>query len=113
MIQHGSSGADVRRLQRMLERRGFAVGPADGVYGAKTTAAVKAFQTKRSLQIDGIVGPKTMEALNWNRAKQEADSEATDEAAGDGAPAVAPVSSSPTAAVSPQPHGDGPVPRAI
>ena len=111
MIQHGSSGADVRRLQRMLERRGFDVGQADGVFGAKTSAAVEAFQTKRGLQVDGIVGPKTMEALNWNRAKQEADSEATAEAAG-GDFGAAPVAD-PAAAASRVPHGDGPAPRAI
>ncbi|HBA47131.1 MAG TPA: hypothetical protein DCZ91_04905 [Lachnospiraceae bacterium] len=38
-------------------------GAADGIFGSKTLAAVKAFQKDRSLVADGIVGAKTWAAL--------------------------------------------------
>ena len=53
---------DVRTLQSRL---GI---PADGRFGAGTEAAVKAFQSKRSLTADGIVGQKTWLALFSSRA---------------------------------------------
>ena len=34
----------------------------DGIFGAKTLAAVRAFQRSRGLQVDGVVGP-----LTWGR----------------------------------------------
>jgi peptidoglycan hydrolase-like protein with peptidoglycan-binding domain len=35
----------------------------DGKFGAKTEAAVKAFQLERRLTVDGKVGPKTWAAI--------------------------------------------------
>jgi peptidoglycan hydrolase-like protein with peptidoglycan-binding domain len=51
----------VRRLQRVLEREGFDVGPsgADGRFGPLTAAAVRRFQDAYGLTADGIVGVKT------------------------------------------------------
>ncbi|WP_052137849.1 glycoside hydrolase domain-containing protein [Heyndrickxia ginsengihumi] len=55
LIKNGSTGKDVIRIQN-------AVGvTADGLYGAKTEAAVKAYQKRHGLAVDGIVGPDT-----WN-----------------------------------------------
>jgi beta-N-acetylglucosaminidase len=54
----------VKELQRTLSRVGFNVGDADGRFGQRTSEAVKAFQRHNGLQADGVVGPKTMEALN-------------------------------------------------
>ena len=51
------------KIQRELKRRGFNPGPADGVPGSKTKAAVRAFQKKHRLVVDGIVGNKTYRAL--------------------------------------------------
>lgn len=56
-------GPDVRQLQQMLRALGFYRGPVDGVYGAETEAAVRAFQQSRRLTPDGVVGPQTAQAL--------------------------------------------------
>lgn len=62
VLRRGSSGAEVRYLQRLLTDAGFAVS-TDGQFGAKTEAAVIAFQAAKGLETDGVVGPKTWEAL--------------------------------------------------
>lgn len=53
---------DTTAIQRALVALGYALA-VDGVSGAKTRAAVKAFQVKAGLVADGIVGPKTQAAL--------------------------------------------------
>lgn len=50
-------------LQARLSALGFDAGDPDGLFGAKTTAAVKQFQLSRSLTVDGKVGAKTKAAL--------------------------------------------------
>ena len=56
-------GEDVRELQVDLNALGFDCGVADGIFGKKTDAAVRAFQAANKLEVDGIVGPKTRSAL--------------------------------------------------
>jgi len=56
-LKRGSRGAAVVRLQRTLHL------PADGVFGAQTTRAVRRFQARRHLTVDGVVGPQTASAL--------------------------------------------------
>jgi murein L,D-transpeptidase YcbB/YkuD len=53
----------IKRLQALLSFLEFDPGPADGIYGPRTTAAVTRFQAARDLQIDGVLGPRTEEAL--------------------------------------------------
>jgi len=55
----GSQGTAVRDLQEALAQLGFDPGPVDGAFGAKTEAAVKAFQAAQGIAADGIVGPIT------------------------------------------------------
>jgi peptidoglycan hydrolase-like protein with peptidoglycan-binding domain len=62
-LKEGSKGVAVRGLQRMLIARGFDPGEIDGRFGAKTKAAVNAFQSDHGLDVDGIVGPKTWDSL--------------------------------------------------
>ncbi|MDC0714515.1 peptidoglycan-binding protein [Stigmatella sp. ncwal1] len=63
-LKLGSSGASVKTLQQALAKAGFSPGAADGQFGPKTAAAVKAFQNAKGLVADGIVGPKTWAKLN-------------------------------------------------
>lgn len=62
-VKYGSRGADVTYLQECLNKRSYSVGSVDGIFGYKTLAAVKAFQADNGLSVDGIVGPKTWDAL--------------------------------------------------
>ena len=59
----GSNGGEVARIQTRLSALGFYRGPLDGVFGGATAAAVKAFQQRETLRIDGEVGPLTWRAL--------------------------------------------------
>ncbi|MDX6480835.1 MAG: hypothetical protein QOG85_1345 [Gaiellaceae bacterium] len=58
-----SDHAQVKLLQRELKSLGFLAGPADGVFGPSTQAAVEQFQSSRGLTADGVVGEKTLTAL--------------------------------------------------
>jgi peptidoglycan hydrolase-like protein with peptidoglycan-binding domain len=58
-LKEGSSGEAVRELQVALKEAGENPGPADGQFGPQTLAAVKAFQQKRGIAVDGVVGPIT------------------------------------------------------
>ena len=59
MVYRGSRGDAVRRLQELLNKKGFDCGAVDGIFGSKTYAAVVAFQKANGLSADGIVGPLT------------------------------------------------------
>ena len=61
-ISYGSSGNDVKTLQELLNQNGYNL-DVDGQFGQKTQAAVKDYQTKNKLTVDGIVGTNTWGAL--------------------------------------------------
>lgn len=61
-LYFGNSGVGVRALQRLLVSNGYAV-KVDGIFGALTETAVKAFQNQRNLAVDGIVGQRTWHTL--------------------------------------------------
>jgi peptidoglycan hydrolase-like protein with peptidoglycan-binding domain len=58
----GAKSAKVQSIQKQLTAAGFTV-KADGKFGAKTKAAVEAFQAKAKLKADGFVGATTLGAL--------------------------------------------------
>lgn len=62
-LYYGSKGSKVSEVQRKLKQWGYYDGPIDGVYGAKTFAAVKKFQAKNGLKADGVVGSATAAAM--------------------------------------------------
>ena len=63
VLEVGSSGSDVTRVQKKLIQYGYMTGAADGRYGEKTRDAVRWFQRKNGLTADGRVGPATAAAL--------------------------------------------------
>ena len=62
VVQNGSQGHPIRTLQFLLRAHGHNLA-VDGIFGAATEAAVKAFQTSKSMTADGIVAPQTWSAL--------------------------------------------------
>ena len=64
VLKKGSRGDAVKSLQEKLISLGYLTGSADGIFGIGTISAVKAFQTVSGLPADGVVGSKTMNALN-------------------------------------------------
>jgi len=62
-LRRGNSGDEVAELQVLLNAKYGTDLDVDGVFGAKTETAVKAFQKAHGLTADGIVGPKTRAAL--------------------------------------------------
>lgn len=63
VLKQGSRGNSVKYLQYLLLINGFSVGNIDGIFGPKTTEAVKNFQRQNGLEIDGIVGQNTYRYL--------------------------------------------------
>jgi len=64
--KQGSKGEQVRIIQTKLKESKYYSGTVDGVFGPKTTAAVKAFQKAKGLKADGVVGDKTLKALGFS-----------------------------------------------
>ncbi|MCK9520065.1 MAG: peptidoglycan-binding protein [Dehalococcoidia bacterium] len=63
VVRKGSKGDAVKVLQQKLNEAGFNCGVADGIFGAKTNKAARAYQKVCGLVQDGIVGAKTWAAL--------------------------------------------------
>lgn len=61
--QKGSSGSVVTQIQTKLRNWGYYNGSVDGIYGSATESAVKSFQKKNGLTVDGKTGPATLRAL--------------------------------------------------
>lgn len=59
----GMTGSDVRELQNLLNTNGYNAGNADGISGPRTQSSVIQFQKDNGLTADGIVGSKTLAAL--------------------------------------------------
>ena len=67
VLKVGSRGSEVTALQQALINKGFlGQGEADGIYGSKTMAAVKAFQTANNLTANGIADA-TMQAKLYGK----------------------------------------------
>lgn len=63
LSKYGSRGNEVTQIQTKLKRWGYYNGSIDGIYGSKTVEAVKYFQRKNGLTVDGIAGPNTLKAM--------------------------------------------------
>jgi len=63
LSKYGSRGQEVRTIQDKLKRWGYYTGNVDGIYGSLTVAAVKRFQQRNGLKVDGIAGTQTLNAM--------------------------------------------------
>lgn len=68
LSKYGSNGQEVRQIQQKLKDWGYYNGSVDGIYGSKTVAAVKKFQEKNNLTVDGVAGTQTLKAMGINSA---------------------------------------------
>lgn len=66
ILRKGSTGAEVKSLQKKLLQIGYYLGSygADGDYGDATVTAVRKFQKDNSLAVDGEAGPNTLAAVD-------------------------------------------------
>lgn len=62
LVKKGSKGDAVKRLQEMLNAKGYKLN-VDSDFGPATDAAVRAYQKANHLEVDGEVGPKTWSSL--------------------------------------------------
>ena len=74
-LERGDVGEDVKKLQTALKELGYDIGEneIDGIIGPETEKAIKAFQEANGLTDNGmgIVGPKTLDALEKAGIKVE------------------------------------------
>ncbi|CAN1210704.1 hypothetical protein TUMEXPCC7403_10940 [Tumidithrix helvetica PCC 7403] len=64
ILRKGSKGSDVVQLQQFLKASGYYRGNIDGDFGSGTANAVLSFQQAKGLDVDGIVGARTWQALS-------------------------------------------------
>jgi murein DD-endopeptidase MepM/ murein hydrolase activator NlpD len=72
VLRYGATGSSVRTLQSRLG--GLS---ADGSFGPATLRSVKAFQSRKGLSVDGVVGPKTWAALGGGASTSPAPNKCT------------------------------------
>jgi uncharacterized protein (TIGR02594 family) len=70
VLKRGSSGPEVRDLQRRLQELGYSPGRVDGQFGPRTEEAVRAFQRDSGLREDGIVGEQTRANLEAPQCRE-------------------------------------------
>lgn len=79
--ERGDSGSTVREIQSLLKEWGYYSGSIDGIYGSATEEAVRYFQNVNGLEVDGRVGPATLEALGLPTGSYQAGEDASGELA--------------------------------
>ena len=77
LSKYGSNGSEVRSIQEKLKRWGYYDGNIDGIYGSRTVNAVKKFQQKNGLSVDGIAGPKILNAMGIQSSSNSGGSTTT------------------------------------
>lgn len=87
--RQGDSGSAVTTIQTKLKRWGYFDGPVDGIYGSKTSKAVRSFQRKTGLTADGVAGPATLKALGMEQTSQNSGSSQTGSSGGNASGDVA------------------------
>ncbi len=68
IISASSNSSDIKLIQKKLKNWGYYKGNVDGIYGSQTKAAVRLFQKRNGLKVDGIVGNKTLQAMGISQS---------------------------------------------
>ena len=74
LSKYGSRGDEVVQIQTKLKRWGYYNGNIDGIYGSQTQEAVRYFQRKNGLTVDGIAGPATLAAMGITSSSSNSSS---------------------------------------
>ncbi len=74
LSKRGSSGNEVTQIQKKLKAWGYYKGNVDGIFGKQTEEAVKYFQRKNGLTVDGIAGKATLSAMGISSSSSTAAS---------------------------------------
>lgn len=77
LSKYGSRGDEVVQIQTKLKRWGYYNGNIDGIYGSQTQEAVRYFQRKNGLTVDGIAGPATLKAMGIYSSSSGSSSSST------------------------------------
>ncbi len=77
LSKYGSRGEEVKKIQTKLKNWGYYSGSVDGIYGSKTFEAVKKFQRKNGLTVDGIAGTNTLKALGITSSNSSSGNKST------------------------------------
>jgi 3D (Asp-Asp-Asp) domain-containing protein len=77
LLKQGSHGKIVKKLQNQLQTLDFYHGDLDGIYGSLTESAVKDFQKANHIDVDGITGPATYQALIHNPVRHQIEKSKT------------------------------------
>jgi peptidoglycan hydrolase-like protein with peptidoglycan-binding domain len=67
LLKRGMAGLDVSVLEFFLAQRGFSPGKIDGHYTRSTARAVRRYQHRRHLAVDGLAGPQTLRTFGVGR----------------------------------------------
>ena len=67
-LTKGSKGDAVKQLQQRLKELGYYSASCDGNYGNQTVDAVKAFEKKNGLTVDGVADSATLKKINSSSA---------------------------------------------
>ena len=63
VYRRGSTGSVVTQIQQKLKSWGYYFSSVDGIYGPATEQAVRYFQQRNGLYVDGIAGDQTLAAM--------------------------------------------------
>jgi len=74
LSKYGSRGNEVTQIQTKLKRWGYYNGNIDGIYGSQTQEAVRYFQRKNGLTVDGVAGPATLAAMGITSSSSSSSS---------------------------------------
>ena len=67
-LRMGCTGSEVAQVQQLLKNLNYPVGRVDGIFGKKTYAAVRSFQSLNGIPVSGVVGDTTLETLKSSDA---------------------------------------------